>query len=133
MSKSLLGQRDAVLGDPVDELADQVVAVAALALAGELVARTRRPRATTGERNGRCGTARTPRCREDVGVVGVGVADHPVAPLDELAGHLVGHVEQAGQHPDRVVGAIDFDEVELLAGRSAASTVTAVSPRRNVS
>ena len=46
-------------------------------------------------------------------VVRVGVADHRVAPLDQLAGVAPRHVEQPGQHLDREVGADLLDEVEF--------------------
>ena len=134
MSKSGRRQRDAVLGHPVDQHADQVGAVAALALA----ARSARPYSKTssaaGERNGRCLYFVALRSRRRcVGVVGVGVADHLVAPGDQLRGVLRGYVEQPGQHLDREVGADLLDEVELLLLRGPRRPSRLVSPRRKSS
>ena len=53
---------------------------------------------------------------EHVGVLGVGVADHAVAPPDQLGDVDVGYVEHAREHPDREVGGDLGDEVELVLG-----------------
>ena len=73
------------------------------------------------------------RVREDVGVVRIGVAEHPVAPGDEHVGVVVRHAQQARQHPDREVGARPRVTKSNSRCARAASSVVAVSPRRKVS
>ena len=112
------GHRLAVLGDLVDELADQVRPLAALAVLGENA-----PVVEDLLRHGRAeGEVLVLLALgvgdEDLGVLRVGEADDLVAPVDELAGLLLWHIEQAGEHLDREVRADVGDEVELALGES---------------
>ena len=50
--------------------------------------------------------------QQDIGVVGVGVADDAVAPVDELLVVLRRYVEEAGEDVDGEVGGDFLDEVE---------------------
>ena len=85
------GQRLAVLGRAVDQQADQVGAVAALAFPGQgpavLEDLQRRRRA---ERQMLVEIAESGSDSRMLGVVGIGVADHLVAPVDQLPGVLSG-------------------------------------------
>ena len=47
-------------------------------------------------------------------MLGVGVADHAIAPLDQLRDVLIRYVEQLGQHANGEVRCHLRDEVELL-------------------
>lgn len=107
------GERLAVLGDAVNQLADQVLAVLAAPFGGQLA-----PVLEDLEgRQGPDGQVLVPVAgwvvEQDVGVVGVGIADDGVAPVDQLAGVVGGHVEQPGEDLDGEVGADLLDEVEL--------------------
>ena len=108
-----VGQRLAVLGLLVDEHAHQVGAVAALAFSRQLAAVLE-----DVEGDGRAERILLVLVAvrvgdQIVGVVRVGVADHLVAPVDQLVGVAGRNVEQPGQYLDREVGGDLLDEVEL--------------------
>ncbi len=109
-----VGERDPVHGELVGEDADQVCAIAALATVAEspsvvedLLSRGRAERQVLV-------LLALRRVERELRVVRVGVPDHLVAPRDQLAGVLLGHVEQSRQHLDGEVTADLLDEVELL-------------------
>lgn len=112
-----VGQRHPVPWHLVDQPGDQVGARATTPLAGQLP-----PEGEDFERRGGAeGEVAVPLAlhavQEDVGVVGVGVADDAVAPVDEPLVVLGRHVEQAGEDVDGEVGLHLLDEVEGAPGQ----------------
>ncbi len=78
--------------------------------------RRRRARERAGARTE---TRSASPCGELAGVVGVGVAEHPVAELDEVAPVLERHAHQLAQDPHRQLDRDLVDEVELALGERA--------------
>ena len=103
----LVGERNPVLGHLVREDRDEVLAVATDALVAQVAAVV--PHVLNRRRTERQVTVllRLGRVEQVLGVIGVGVRDHLVAPLDELARVLT----------DREVRGDLLDEVELAVRR----------------
>ena len=64
---------------------------------------------------------------------GSSLADHPVAPLEELVPVLLRHAEHLGDHLERQLGGDVDDEVGLALGRSPRRGCRSVSSRMWVS
>ena len=100
----------------VDQLGNQVVlrrAAAALCHGMAVLAELGGRRTAEGKEAVLAGVV---PAHHQVGVFRVRVPDHPVAPLDELVGVLVGDAQDAGEHADRELPRDLLDEVELGLG-----------------
>ena len=130
----LLRQRDPSSGTRLTSLDDEVVARRRRGAARASSSPYAKTSSAAGERNGRwryCSLSGvSSRTSASSGSV---LPTSRLPQPDELPGVVVRHAEQPGEHPDREVGADLLDEVELAPSGSAASSVVAVSPRRNVS
>ena len=71
-----------------------------------------------GLENGRCGIAREVglACDELAGMIRVGVPEHPVSELDEVAPVLKRHADQLAEDPHRQLDSDGVHEVELRLG-----------------
>ena len=106
-------QGQAVLRNLVHQLAHEVGAVAALALCREFESVLEHLEGRWRAERQQPELLALGRVCEHVGVVGVAVAHHLIAPVDELAGALVGHRQHACEHADGEVGAHLAHEVEV--------------------
>ena len=65
-------------------------------------------------------------------MLGVGVADHAIAPLDQLRDVLIGYVEQLGQHANGEVCCHLRDEVEFVLAQCGVKRVGGQTPKERL-
>ena len=89
----------------------------------------RRPRSPPGCGTGAGGTRRSRAGRVEPAQVGVGVADHLVAPVDQAGRPPRRHAEDPAQHLDRELLGDLLDEVELALGQRVVEDAAASARR----